>query len=61
MDAREFLGTIIKNMPSRGLDNVDIYINEETEDPIYPNCYEIINISNDGSNDGLFITIKKVK
>lgn len=61
MDAREFLEQIIKNIPSRGLDNVDIYIGEETEEnPIYPICYEIINISNGGSNDGLFITIKKI-
>lgn len=58
MDAREFLETIIKNMPSRGLDYVEVYVHEETEeDPI---CYEITDISNDGSNDGLFITIKKV-
>ena len=57
MDAREFLEAIIKNMPSRGLDNVDIYIDEETEeDPI---CYEITDISNNGSNDSLTITIKK--
>ena len=58
MDARELLKEIIENMPSRGLDNVDVYIEEETEeDPI---CYKITNISNDGTNDGLFITIKKV-
>jgi len=57
MDAREFLEAIIKNMPSRGLDNVDVYIDEETEeDPI---CYEIVSISNNGSNDALYITIKK--
>lgn len=61
MDARELLKEIIENMPSRGLDNVDIYIIEETkEDPIYPIEYEITNISNDGTNDGLFITIKKI-
>jgi hypothetical protein len=58
MDAREFFEAIIKNMPSRGLDYVEVYIHEETEeDPI---CYEITDISNDGSNDGLYITIKKV-
>ena len=58
MDAREFLEAIIKNMPSRGLDNVVVYVYEETEeDPI---CYEITDISNDGSNDGLYITIKKI-
>ena len=42
MDAREFLETIIKNMPSRGLDTVDIYVNEETEED--PVCYKVINI-----------------
>ena len=58
MDAREFFEAIIKNMPSRGLDYVDIYVSEETEeDPI---CYEITSISNEGSNDSLTITIKKV-
>lgn len=58
MDAREFFEAIIKNMPSRGLDYVEVYIHEETEeDPI---CYEITDISNDGSNDGLYITIKRV-
>lgn len=58
MDARDFFEAIIKNMPSRGLDNVEVYVEEETEeDPI---CYEITDISNDGSNDGLYITIKKV-
>lgn len=58
MDAREFFEAIIKNMPSRGLDDVEVYIQEETEeDPI---CYEITNISNDGSNDGLYITIQKI-
>ncbi len=58
MDAREFFEAIIKNMPSRGLDYVEVYVHEETEeDPI---CYEITDISNDGSNDGLYITIKKV-
>ena len=58
MDAREFFEAIIKNMPSRRLDNVEIYVDEETEeDPI---CYEITDISNNGSNDSLTITIKKV-
>ena len=58
MDARDFFEAIIKNMPSRGFDYVEVYVHEETEeDPI---CYEIIDISNDGSNDGLYITIKKV-
>ena len=58
MDAREFFETIIKNMPSRGLDNVEVYVYEETEeDPI---CYKITDISNNGSNDGLYITIKKI-
>ena len=58
MDARDFFEAIIKNMPSRGLDNVEVYVHEETEeDPI---CYEIADISNDGSNDGLYITIKRV-
>lgn len=57
MDAREFLKEIVENMPSRGLDNVDIYIEEETEeDPI---CYKIEKITNYGNNDSLFIVIKK--
>lgn len=58
MDAREFFEAIIKNMPSRGLDYVEVYVHEKTEeDPI---CYDITDISNDGSNDGLYITIKRV-
>ena len=45
-------------MPSRGFDYVEVYVHEETEED--PVCYEITDISNDGSNDGLYITIKKV-
>lgn len=58
MDAREFLKTIIENMPSRGLDNVDIYIDEIIDDDCI--SYKIVDISNSGSNDGLFIRIEKV-
>ena len=59
MTARELFQKLIEEMPSRGLDAVDIYIymeNDESE----PDCFKIKNISNEGANDGLFIYIEKI-
>ena len=59
MTARDFLLNIVQELPSRGVDNIDIYISclngEEDLD-----SYKIVKISNDGSNDGISIYIKKI-
>lgn len=59
MTARDFLLNIVQELPSRGVDNTDIYISclNGEEDP---DSYKIVEISNDGSNDGIFIYIKKI-
>ena len=59
MDLRSFLQKVIENTPSRGLDNVDVYVHEDndSEDPI---CFEITSISNCGCNDVLDITVKRI-
>ncbi len=54
MTAREFLEKIIKECPSRGLDNIDIYITEEE------NSFDIRKISNEKTNDGIFITLRRI-
>lgn len=58
MTAREFLNEIIKNLPSRGLDQVSIHITLEDE---YGEreAYPIINITNHGCNDLLEIELVK--
>lgn len=57
MIIRDFLIKILEQIPSRGLDNTEIYIYSENED-----CsYKIINIDNDGYNDAVFINIEKIK
>ena len=54
---KDFLKAIIDEMPSR--DDTRIYIHEHKEDDEV-DCYEIISISNEGSNDSISINIKKV-
>ena len=57
MIIRDFLIKILEQIPSRGLDNTEIYIYSENED-----CsYKIIDIDNDGCNDAVFINIEKIK
>lgn len=44
-----------KRLPSRGLDNTEIFIESINED-----CsYKIIDIDNNGCNDAVFINIEK--
>ena len=54
---KDFLKAIIDEMPSR--DDTHIYIHERKDDDEV-DCYKIINISNEGSNDSISINIKKV-
>lgn len=54
---KDFLKAIIDEMPSR--DDTRIYIHEYKDD-YEVDCYEITRISNEGSNDSIFINIKKV-
>lgn len=56
MNCRDFLNNFIQEIPSRGLDDVGIYISREL------NAYEcqsfkIKEISNDGNNDSITIYI----
>ena len=60
MTPTELLKAIVDALPSRIYDS-RVYVNmypEGEEDPIN---FEIISVSDEGSNDGLFITIKKVE
>lgn len=59
MTAREFLLKLIQELPSRGVDNTNIYIyslNEEED----LDSYKIIKISNNGANDAISILIEKI-
>ena len=59
MTVRDFLLNIIQELPSRGVDNVNIYIyslNKEED----LDSYKIIKISNDGANDAISILIEKI-
>lgn len=58
MIAQDFLIKIIKQMPSRGLNNTEIFIHsiDENNDCI---SYKIVNIDNNGCNDAIYIRIKK--
>lgn len=59
MTVRDFLLNIIQELPSRGVDNTDIYIyslNKEED----LDSYKIIKISNDGANDAISILIEKI-
>ena len=60
MIVRDFLIKFFEEMPSRGLDSVDLYISSKSNEDIEPHSYKIINISNEGSNDGIFITIEEI-
>lgn len=59
MTARDFLQKFIEAMPSRGLDNVDIYIHSLGDDD-ESDCYRIVSISNEGANDAVSIRIEKI-
>ena len=54
---KDFLKAVIDAKPSR--DDTRIYIHEYKDD-YEVDCYEITSISNEGSNDGIFINIKKI-
>ena len=58
MIAKDFLIKILKEMPSRGLNDAEIFIHsiDENNDCI---SYKIVDIDNDGCNDAIFIRIKK--
>ena len=58
MTARELLQKLIEEMPSRGLDAVDIYIHMENDEGEL-DCFKIKNISNEGANDAISIIIEK--
>lgn len=58
MIAQDFLIKIIKQMPSRGLNDTEVFIHsiDENNDCI---SYKIVDIYNNGCNDAIFIKIKK--
>ena len=56
MDCRSFLNNFIQEIPSRGLDNVDIYIFKRTGE-YECQSFKIKEISNNGSNDSIVIYI----
>lgn len=58
MIAKDFLIKILEQMPSRGLNNTEIFIYSIDENN---NCnsYKIIDIDNEGCNDAISIKIKK--
>ena len=58
MTAREFLQNFIEALPSRGLDNTEVHI-ESWKNEYEVENYRILKISNDDSNDSIFITIAK--
>ena len=60
MTARDFLLHIIQELPSRGVDNTDIYVHSLNKDEDL-DSYKIIEISNDGANDAIFILIEREK
>ena len=60
MSPTELLKAIIDALPSRLYDS-QVYINMYPEDESDPINFEIVSISDEGSNDGLFITIKQLE
>lgn len=56
MNSRDFLEQIIAELPSRGLDNTDIYISMPLNE-YERQSFRIEKITNDGSNDSLSIYI----
>ena len=60
MTAKDFLIKFIQESTSRSLDNTEIYIwSKDEKDSLEDISYKIINISNEGSNDGIFIEIER--
>lgn len=60
MTATDFLIKLLKESTSRSLDNTEIYIWSKNEEDLSEDIsYKIINISNEGSNDGIFIEIER--
>ena len=59
MTMRDFFQKLIEEMPSRGMDDVNIYISS-VKDELEMDSYRIVSISNDGSNDGISIVIEKM-
>ena len=60
MTAKDFLIKLLEESSSRSLDNTEVYIwSKNEEDLLEDISYKIINISNESSNDGIFIEIKK--
>jgi len=60
MTAKDFLIKLLKESTSRSLDNTEIYIRSKNEEDLLEDIsYKIINISNEGSNDGIFIEIER--
>ena len=58
MDARTFLQKIIEEIPTRGLDNVSVYIHcQDSKDENEVTCFKIKEITNYGSNDSLSIIL----
>ena len=60
MTAKDFLIKLLEESISRSLDNTEIYIWSKNEEDLSEDIsYKIINISNENSNDGIFIEIEK--
>lgn len=60
MTAKDFLIKLLEESTSRSLDNTEIYVWSKNEkDLLEDMSYKIINISNEGNNDGIFIEIEK--
>lgn len=61
MTGRDFLNTFIQEIPSRGLDDVGVYICMKSNEYEYEcQSFKIKEISNDGNNDSITIYISKV-
>ena len=54
---KDFLKAVIDAKPSR--DDTSVYIHEYKDD-FEVDCYEITDISDEGSNDGIYINIRKI-
>lgn len=59
MTSRDFLNIFIQEMPSRGLDDVGVYICMKLNE-YECQSFKIKEISNDGDNDSITIYISKV-
>ena len=56
MTVRDFIQDLILESPNL---DADVYIHSEKNE-VENDSYVIVNISNDGSNDSVFVKIKKV-